>query len=883
MKNKEKNKDCPVLEWDVSKPINYDFHSIDSQYVMFNRKLEGCIAIPFSKPMDLTPGTVSMNGEFLQCTVQPVHVAGKEKGWLGIKPGGRLYGYGRKETIEVSGFRDTDGNEMVPVSLQIESVPPQKPNPAYAEHEKIALQAAQDGIVLLKNESQVLPLEEGEVLNFFGKGIFEFRHDAFGAGKINPRYAVGLLEAARRESHFMVNEELIRFYECGFDRIPDENMLHRAKEKSGTALMSISRMSGENEDNSTNRGEYYLTEEEEALIQTLRKHFLKVVVILNVGYPISTAFAEKYHVDALLYSGFGGMLAGTAVMDVLTGRVNPSGRLPDTWSEDYGSIPASRNFYDCVGGKKRITSENSKTWINTAYQEDIYVGYRYFETFPDADKKGYPFGYGLSYTTFSIKCKECSHTAEFVKAVIEVCNTGTVSGREVVQVYLSNPQGKLEQPAKELVGFEKTKLLAPGERERIEIIVPVNRMTSYDDKRAAYVMVSGKYHVYLGNHVRAVEEIYCFERSSLQVVKQVRNRMVSNMPLHCLRQGKSLEEFFSEGQSRILEGKSVLCGKRDSLEHFSHALLPKTERRITFPEVMENGELLPEFVGNMDVRTLARISVCARDGWGMEGTGEAGRLYRPEGLGLPEFVVSDGNSGVNLRTPNIGFPSGVTLCASFDKTLIEQVGRIVGEEAKELGMHLVLAPALNLHRNPLNGRNPEYFSEDPYLAGAMAGRYCKGLESTGTGGCYKHLIANNAESARKRNQSLLSERAVRELYFRAFAYALEEHEPVSVMTAYNAVNGMFTSCDPELIQGLLFEECGFWGFVMTDWCSYDSADVAEMAIAGNSWITPGSEDDTYTKRIEEAVSDGRLALGQLQENVLRMMRVLARLNQNKNE
>ncbi len=879
MEETMENKDCPVLEWDVSKPICYDFHSVDSQYVMFNRGLEGCIAIPFSKPMDPAPGTVRMDGELLQCTVQPVCLGGIETGWLGFRPGGRLYEYGRKAAVQVSGFKDKVGNEMVPVTLQIESVPLQEPDPEYAEHEKIALQAAQDGIVLLKNENHTLPLEDGNVLNFFGKGIFEFRQDGFGAGKINPRYAVGLLEAARREVRFRVNEELTDFYACGMDRIPDEAMLRRAKEQSDTALFLLSRMSGENADNSTNRGEFYLTEEEEVLIGTLRERFSKVVVILNVGYPVSTAFAEKYQVDALLYSGFGGMLAGTAVMDVLTGRVNPSGRLPDTWSEDYNSIPASRNFYNSVGGKRRITSENGQEWLNTVYEEDLYVGYRYFETFPDADQKGYPFGYGLSYTTFSMVCRECSDTAEGLEAVIEVCNTGSASGREVVQVYLSKPQGELEQPAKELIAFEKTKLLAPGEKEQIVINVPVSRMVSYDEKRAAYVMVSGKYRVYLGINVRAAEEIYAFERSSLCVVKQVRNRMACNILLHCLRQRETAEKFLQgEGQSGIREGETALYPAREPLEHFVHTRLPETDRRITFAQVLENEDLLPEFVGNMDISTLARISVCARDGWGMEGTGEAGRLYRPEGLGLPKFIVADGNSGVNLRTPNIGLPSGATLCASFDKGLMEQVGRIIGEEAKELGVHLILAPAFNLHRNPLNGRNPEYFSEDPYLAGAMAGWYCKGLESTGTGGCYKHLMANNAESARKRNQSILSERAVRELYFRAFEYALEEHEPVSVMTAYNAVNGVFTSCDPELIQGLLFEECGFKGFVMADWASYDSADVAEMAMAGNTWITPGSEDDTYTKQIEAAVTDGRLPLAQLQDNVLRMVRVLVQLN-----
>lgn len=327
-----------------------------------------------------------------------------------------------------------------------------------------------------------------------------------------------------------------------------------------------------------------------------------------------------------------------------------------------------------------------------------------------------------------------------------------------------------------------------------------------------------------------------------------------------------------------MQGVNEITPKRESVEQFEYLPLPKPEHPLAFEDVLQDESNLAEFVGGMDVKDLARISVCADHGWGMDGRGEAGRLARPDGLGLPEFIVSDGNSGVNMFTRNIGMPSGATLCASFDRALMEAVGRVIGEEAKELGIHLILAPGMNLHRNPLNGRQPEYFSEDPYLAGSMAGYYCKGLESTGVGGCYKHFVANNAESGRKRNQSIISERTLRELYLRAFSYAMEEYEPVSVMTAYNAVNGLFTSCDPELIQGILFEEWGFQGFVMTDWTSYDTADVVEMARAGNCWITPGSQDNTYSDLLIEAVNDGRLSLAQLQQNILRIVRALVKLN-----
>ncbi len=866
----------PRLSWNLSEPLLYDFNDPDSQFVMFNRELEGCVAIPFTKPMSPVPGKATANGVELKCMVVPLQFGSRIEWWLGVKVGGLLYEYGKKLTVRISGFRDTDGSEMVPAELHLQAIPKAEPNPKYTRHDQIALQAAQDGIVLMKNEHSALPLPAGEVLNFFGRGLMEYRICAVGAGKILPRYAVGLLEATRREKHHPVNEELVSCYAWGEDVLPEEALVRRAKEKSDRAIFVLSRASGESTDNSTRRGEYCLTEDEEALLSFLRQHFSRLIVILNVGYPVELSFVERYQVDAVVYGGFGGMFAGQAMMDVLTGRVNPSGRLPDTWAERYEDIPASRNFYNSVDGKPRIRTDDPETWLDTVYEEDLYVGYRYFESFPHAPRGGYAFGHGLSYTTFTRECRSCTYAHGTLTVTVAVRNTGTIPGREVVQLYLSKPQGELEQPEKELAAFEKTVLLAPGQEQLLTLAVPDSRMVSFHTGRSAWVLAAGEYRVFLGGSVRASRQIGSFRRDEMTVVRPVKYRLAPTVPISTMTRAW---EHLPEGRfSGVKPGAQGLAPKRENVEKFSHPPLPSTGRALTFSHVLADETLLPEFVGSLDVPTLARISVCARDGWGVEGRGEAGVLYRPDGLCLPELVVADGNSGVNLHSRNIGFPSGATLCASFDRQLMEQVGQVIGEEAKELGIHLILGPGMNLYRNPLNGRQPEYFSEDPYLAGAMAGYFCKGLESTGTGGCYKHLIANNAESGRKRNQSVISERAIRELYFRAFAYALEIHEPVSVMTAYNGVNGLFTSCDPELIQGLLYEECGFRGFVMTDWTSYDSTDVAEMVAAGNCWITPGSSDDTFTRQIEDAVADGRLSLSQLQDNVRRLLWALVRLN-----
>ncbi|MBQ2634452.1 MAG: glycoside hydrolase family 3 protein [Oscillospiraceae bacterium] len=854
-------------------PLLFDFNDPDSQYVMFDRELEGRFLLTFSEPMALDGGRVLLHGRPLDVIVRELSIGEYRCSVLAVDLAAVLHDYGQKAVLHIEGYRDRQGAEMLPAEISVYTPEKVFPEPRFAAHEQIALQAAQDGIVLLKNEKAALPLPAGETLNFFGKDLFCFRLCAVGAGKITPRYAIGLLEAAEAEAEHPLNRELLDFYACGENRIPNEAMLKRAREASDTALFVLSRCSGENTDNASARGEYTLTEAEEALLAALREHFDRLVVILNVGYPIAADFAERFGVDAVVYNGFGGMLAGRALMDVLTGRVNPSGKLPDTWAARYEDLPASHNFYDCGDGKPRLVTDEGETWVNTVYEEDIYLGYRYFETFPEARRGGFPFGHGLSYTRFEKAAEAFAFDGDTLRVTVRVTNTGAAAGREAAQLYLSKPQGRLEQPARELVEFEKTLLLAPGESEMLTMSVPLRRMASFDEEAAAWVAAEGSYCVFLGGSVREAEEIGRFTLEADRVLRRVKRRMRPNLPFTRMTQ-RDPAGTYPKGELSGVADVDSLRPARENVERFSHTELPRSGRRLTFRDVLADESLLEELVGNLDVKTLCRLSVCANHGWGVEGRGEAGRLYAVDGLELPDFVVADGNSGVNLHDRNIGFPSGATLCASFDKELMEDVGRVIGEEAKALGISLILAPGMNLHRNPLNGRQPEYFSEDPYLAGTMAGHYCKGLESTGVGGCYKHLIANNAESARKRNQSVISERAIRELYFRAFQIALEVHEPISVMTAYNAVNGLFTSCDAELIQGLLFEECGFEGFVMTDWCSYDSADVAEMAIAGNSWITPGSEDDTYTAQLEAAVADGRLSLAQLQQNVLRLLRAL---------
>lgn len=854
-------------------PITYNHHDIDGLYSMLDKDFSGCILMNFAKPMnDKVKGTVTLDGQTVKhhC-LKFMPIMGNL--WvLAVRVRGLISEYGKEYVLHVEGFVDEDGNEMNPQDFTVQSVERVYPQEQYAAHEAIALQAAEEGIVLLENKDDVLPLKKNTTLNVFGKAMHQFRVSAAGAGKINPRYIIDFFEAVREGDVFELNEELVDFYRCDEDAVPEEMVLQNARSRSDTAVMMITRSACENIDNSSAKGEYYLSDEEDVLMRKLSESFAHVIVILNTAYPIDVSFVSKYQIKGLIYLGIAGMLAGPALLHVLSGKINPSGKLTDTWAKDYFDIPSSRNFYDSVD--KPLLDTDGGVYMDTCYEEDIYVGYRYFKTF--GEKAAYPFGYGLSYTAFKISASKVEFsTTQGLAICAKVTNTGQRAGKEVVQIYAGQPDGKLEKPERILIAFDKTRLLQPGESQELYFEIDHKYLTSYDEQKAAYVMDAGTYTVYVGNDVNA--PVYgSFILDEVKVVKQVSNLMTPNQELVYLSK-RNPEETWPQGEKTVVKEQA-------------QGFVPRTERRsyaskfsgrkpagkLYYGDVKQNPELAEDFVAQMSVEELARISVCASAGWGMEGIGEAGRVFQVEGYQIPNIPVADGNSGVNLNQTNIGMPSGAVLCSSFNRELIEEVGRVIAEEARELGVPLILAPAFNIHRNPLCGRNPEYFSEDPYLAGVMAGNYVKGMEEAGVATSMKHLLANNCESTRKRNMSILSERALREIYFRAFEIAMDVKMPATFMTAYNACNGQPTAADSELLQGLLREECGFDGFIMTDWGTYDSVDIAEMVQAGNSWITPGSTDDTYTQQIVAGVADGRIELERLQENVTWLIKTLVR-------
>jgi beta-glucosidase len=798
----------------------YNLDEIDGQICMLEPRLSGCMLLRFTKPMNESVyGQITCDGEKLpRGYLKTIAVAGQ---MLGVPVRGVFVKYDTFYTLRVEGFVDVEGNVMEPTELTIRTSPKSLPDPRYAANDEVALQAAREGIVLLKNEGNTLPLKPGSAIHVLGGEMF--RLGAMGGGRINPRYAVGLLGAIDEYSDFKLMDD------------------------ANTALIVISRIGGENFDYAAAPGEFYLTETEESLLADASRRYEKTVAILNTGCPVDVRWAQKYPIGAVIWCGYPGMLGGRALAEILDGRVNPSGKLPDTWSLDYYDIPASANFYNAVDGKPALHTD-SPVWVDTCYEEDIYVGYRYFETF--AKPVAYPFGFGLSYTQFGI---EGQYSGLTVTATVK--NTGKVEGAEVVQVYARIPAGKLEQPAKRLVAFVKTQPLHPGQTQTLTLEISKKSLASYDTDTARWILEKGRYEFFVGNSVQNLTGCGEFVLESDEIVQQAKNRLIPPVPIDVLSQNRNA--FPSGLHSGAKEGSAGLS----SMAVRSHYTAT---------------EDVSDFISQLNVEELARLSVCASHGWGMHEKGEAGRIFKFEKYGIPDFVVADGNNGVNLNRPNIGMPVSVVVCATFNRDIAYRVGQVIAEEARDNNINLILGPGMNIHRNPLCGRNSEYFSEDPYLAGIMAGHQSKGLEDGGISSCLKHVAANNCESARKRNHSLVTERALREIYLKAFEIAIEVHKPDSIMTSYNALNGVFTSSDEELLRGVFREEFGFEGFIMTDWNAYDTMDVAETVQAGNCWITPGTTDNKYVQPIVDGVAAGKIDLARLRSNVRYMLRVVQR-------
>lgn len=689
--------------------------------------------------------------------------------------------------------------------------------------------AAAQGAVLLKNDG-MLPLKRGDTVSLFGRVQRDWFYTGYGSGgDVNKPYAVNLLEGLRNCGGLRLNEELAAVYEAWCDKNPVRHgvwghwprcypemeltpeLVGRAAETSQAAVVVIGRSSGEDRENALEKGSFYLTDAEERMLSLVTARFDKTAVLLNIGSVMDFSWLEAYgeRISAAMIVWQGGMESGNAVADLLCGAETPCGRLTDTVARSYESYPSSTNF-----GNKEYN----------CYEEDLYVGYRWFETFRQSDVL-YPFGYGLSYTSFSIAFEGVEQMAAGFRLHCTVTNTGArFAGRETVQLYVEKPCGALGNPFRVLAGFAKTKLLAPGEGQRLSLFVPMERLSSYDDSgkaglRSAYVVEKGVYGFALGGNVRDAERIWAYEQPETVVLEQLREVAA---PVEAFQVIAAREE--NGVRHPVREPVHI---RTTQLRQIILDDLPKGQQ-ITgnqgyrLSDVKEGRVTMDTFVAQLNLKELEAITRGAyvmNSPLGAPGNAGvfAGVLPSLRKKGIPPVTTTDGPSGIRLKSACSLLPIGTLLACTFDESLVQEVYTAQGREMREKGSDVLLAPGMNIHRNPLCGRNFEYYSEDPFLTGKIAAAAVRGLQSTGVSACPKHFACNNQEYCRNVNDSRLSERALREIYLKGFEICVKEAKPQNIMTSYNKINGVWGHYQHELCTSILRGEWGYEGCVMTDW------------------------------------------------------------------
>ncbi len=746
--------------------------------------------------------------------------------------------------------------------------------------------AAIDGIVMLENKNGALPLRNGESAAVFGRSQIDYNAGGTGSGGlVNTEYQTDILSSLEK-SDVEVNRTLAAFYRDWVSKNPvstdggtcssrplsqkepqiDEELMKKVSAESETAIVVIGRSAGEEHDSVNAPGGFLLTEDETELLKAARGHFKKLIVLLNVPSVIDMGFVGEIGPDAVLYIWQGGQEGGAAAAEALC-RASPSGRLTDTIALSYADYPSSEGF----DAKDRIY-----------YNEDIFVGYRYFETFCP-EKVLYPFGFGLSYTDFEISCRAAVFAEQNISLTVDVKNIGAAPGREIVQIYAEPPKSKMPRPKRSLVEFAKTKTLAPGETQTLRIKFPLSRLKYYDDKNSEQRIDGGEYKLIIGKNIR---DKSCSVRMKLSkdIIKKRGRLAAPKEPFRRLIgfDGGPIYEDAPTAQG----GKSGAAGGKTKRKAFSGIARP---RKYKFEDVKSGGITLDEFVDAVSDKDLACL--CRGEGMGSKlvrpGTGAAfgGVSKGLQKLGIPCAAATDGPSGLRFDNGDKAAlaPIGTMLACTWDIELIEEIYSCIGGEMIENDIDMLLGPGLNIHRNPLCGRNFEYYSEDPYISGAAAAAALRGLESRGVCGTLKHIAANNREEGRKGLDTVLSERALREIYLRPLEYAMELSEPKAIMTAYNGLNGEMCGSNYELITEIIRGEFGFSGMVMTDWwaflgpCSASSTkNSAAMLRAGGDiyMVTKNSEKNSGGDNTLKELKSGNLSSDELRraaKNILKLI------------
>lgn len=782
---------------------------------------------------------------------------------------------------------------------------------ACEEHITLSKDAAKEGMVLLKNEGNVLPLYKGARLALFGKATFDYVKGGGGSGDVTVSGVCNLYEGFKGlGSEASVYEELADFYRDnvkkqyaegrvpGMTAEPDipEELLKKARAFTDTAVISICRFSGEGWDRRSIKeaekqhltgsdqkmtdlsadlfedGDFYLTHGERAMVDAVKETFDKVIIVMNVGGMVDTDwFARDERIQSVLMAWQGGMRGGLAAAELLMGRGNPCGKLSDTLARHLEDYPSTYNFHE------------SDNYVE--YTDDIYVGYRYFETIPGArEKVNYPFGFGLSYTQFTLSAPVAEKIGDTICISTEVCNVGGVAGKEVVQVYYSAPQGKLGKPARELAAFGKTRLLQPGETQRVSLSFPVSAMASYDDlgkvARSAYVMEKGSYHFYVGTSVRdTVETDYVMTLEEDVVVRQcvsrmaptqLSKRMLADGSYETLPIGEPVDTDASALSRQTQEDADGLAPFTRFRDRYKLWGVQKTVHMLS--ELAEGSVTMEEFLAQLSDRELAEL-LGGQPNTGVANTFGYGNLPK---YGIPNIMTADGPAGLRIA-PECGvcttaWPCATLLACTWNPELTERIGAAGGAEVKENNIGVWLTPAVNIHRSPLCGRNFEYYSEDPLLTAGMAAAMVKGIQSNHVAATVKHFALNNKETNRRDSDSRASERAIREIYLRPFELLVREAKPWSIMSAYNIINGHRASENREMLEDVLRGEWGYDGMVTTDW--WTLGEHYKEVKAGND-MKMGCG---FPERLLEAEEKGALTRAEMEICAKRVLELILKID-----
>ncbi|MCD7708390.1 MAG: glycoside hydrolase family 3 C-terminal domain-containing protein [Clostridiales bacterium] len=779
---------------------------------------------------------------------------------------------------------------------------------ASAEHIALSREAASEGMVLIKNENKLLPFGKGTRLALFGKASADYVKIGGGSGDVETPYAHGLYDGLMMQDGFVsVYEPLMDFYRGEVGRqyaegvsagmtaepdVPDE-LLEGAADFADAAVIVINRFSGEGWDRSDVEyhegclddwieeprpsmpkrfaevfpdGDFCLTEGERRMVARVKNKFVQIAVVLNIGGMMDLSWIkDDPAISSALIAWQPGMEGGTAMADILCGKANPSGKLCDTFAGKLTDYPSTEGFFE------------SMQYVN--YTEDIYVGYRYFETIPGADKAVvYPFGFGLSYTEFSISAGALKEDGDVISVDVSVKNIGEAPGKEVAQLYVSAPQGKLGKPSRALIAFHKTKLLMPGESEEFTLSAKKRDFASYDDlgkiKKSAYVLEAGDYEFHVGNSVRdakkidgkfTVKEDMIAEQLSEKLIPQaLPKRMLSDGTYEALPQSEplDLDECAFE---KLPVGMEALLAPAGHVRETWRVSMPYKKGAKTLRDVADGKATLDDFIEQLSDDELLSL-LGGQPNTGVANTFGIGNL--PE-YGVPSVMTADGPAGLRLERPcgvkTTAWPCATLLACTWDPEVVERVGRAAAMEVKENNISIWLAPAVNIHRNPLCGRNFEYYSEDPCLAGKIGAAMVRGIQSQHVAATVKHFVANNKETNRTNSDSRMSERALREIYLRPFEIIVKEADPWALMSSYNAINGHRTSECRELLTDILRGEWGFEGMVTTDW--WNLAEHYKEILAGNDVKMPTGFPDRV-KRAHELGVIGRADLESCAARVL---------------